>query len=280
MSTAVATATAVEIVRFEPESRRALAWFDALETGARGGGIDVSRTSDYRGTAPWLLLWGPGAPARGDLMRRHIAGGGHVVALDLAYWDRDRKARVSFDAAHPQAWVMRKDLPRARFDAERIPVADRWKPNGPILFAGLGDKARVQYGAETVDRWESSMARACRARWPNRPMVYRKKKSTSAVPDWAPTASGQPIDQVLAGCSLVVTWHSNVAVDAIRMGVPVICRDGASAAVCPSELGAEDPQPLPLDVRDRFLGNLAWFQWGPEPSEIRGFWRFVQEQLS
>ena len=42
------------------------------------------------------------------------------------------------------------------------------------------------------------------------------------------------IDQALTGCSLVVTWHSNVAVDAIRMGIPVVCRDGAAAAVCPS----------------------------------------------
>jgi hypothetical protein len=54
----------------------------------------------------------------------------------------------------------------------------------------------------------------------------------------------QPIEHVLAGASLVVTWHSNVAVDAIRLGIPVICREGAAAAVCPSELGADDPRPL------------------------------------
>jgi hypothetical protein len=88
----------------------------------------------------------------------------------------------------------------------------------------------------------------------------------------------QPIDQALAGASLVVTWHSNVAVDAIRLGLPVICRDGAAAAVCPSDFRTTDPQPLPASVRDRFLANLAWFQWSN--SEAAAFWPWAQEMLS
>lgn len=272
-------ATAVEIVTFAPESMRAERWFDVLTQGAKAQGIDVYRTSTPQGLTPWLLLWGPGAPARAAALRRHVAAGGQVIALDLAYWDRERKARVSFNAAHPQAYVMGRELSRARFKADRVPVADGWKPTGPIVVAGLGDKARVQYGAETIDRWEESMFRGCRAQWPDRPVIYRKKKTQSRQPGWAPnvvTGCGD-IDRALRGSSLVITWHSNVAVDAIRMGIPVVCRDGAAAAVCPSELSAE-PTPLDPGVRDRFLANLAWFQWAPE--ETAGFWRFVQETLS
>jgi hypothetical protein len=271
-------ATAVEIVAFAPESLRANQWFDALEKGAKANGLDVYRTKKPASLAPWLLLWGPGDPTRAATMRRHVAGGGHVIALDLAYWDRERKARVSFDAPHPQAWVMRQEMPSSRFIADRVPVASTWNPSGPIVIAGLGDKARVQYGADTIDRWEASMAHQCRARWPKRPIVYRKKRAISPTPGWASNVLvGDVIDQALRGKSLVITWHSNVAVDAIRMGIPVICRDGAAAAVCPPDFGPEDPQPLSTETRDTFLGNLAWFQWAP--NEARGFWSFVQGAL-
>jgi hypothetical protein len=273
-------AAAVEIVSFPPESRRAAGWFTALAAGARQQGIDVSTGPSHRNLSPWLLLWGPGAPNRMEAMTRHTAAGGRVIALDLAYWDRDRKARVSFDAPHPSAWVMRRTLSRERLDSARLVIEDRWHPKGKIVIAGIGEKARAQYGSDVVDRWERDMGQACKTRWPGRLLVYRKKKSFLPSPDWAGVCPSIPIDDALAGSSLVITWHSNVAVDAIRLGIPVICRDGAAAAVCHSGLHADDPQPLPTDLRDRFLANLAWFQWGQEPAEIQGFWRFVQESLA
>lgn len=226
------------------------------------------------------MLWGPGAPERADVMRQHIASGGRVMAWDLAYWHRDVKARVSIDAAHPMDWVMRQDWPTTRLQADRVAVSDAWHPTGPVVVAGLGEKARVQYGAATVDAWERAMIAACRERWPNRPVVYRTKKSGSPEPSGVHVSGpGVPIEQALRGASLVVTWHSNVAVDAIRLRIPVICRDGAAAAVCPPALDAEsDPAPLPEAVRDRFLANLAWFQWAP--SEAGACWTFLEAVLA
>jgi hypothetical protein len=278
MKTAVATA--VELVQFPPESTRALGLFTALTAAAQGAGVEVVTTTQYRGGTPWLLLWGPGAPARRTVMDRHLLAGGHVLAWDLSYWSRNHKARVSFDAAHPWKWVMRSSLPALRFQSDPVPVENAWKPNGHVVVAGLGDKARVQYGPDVIDAWERAMIRDCRERWPTRPVMYRKKKIASPVPDRVEVAScGTPIETVLRGASLVVTWHSNVAVDAIRLGIPAICRDGAAAAVCPSTLEAE-PTPLPVAVRERFLHNLAWFQWGTSPAECAAFWTFAQGMLS
>jgi hypothetical protein len=276
--TAAAVAMAVELLHFTPESKRAHDMFMGLIEGSRSQGVQVRPTSVYRGESPWLMLWGPGDPVRASVMARHVAGGGHAICFDLAYWDREKKVRLSIDAAHPAAWVMRQDCPRERFIADRVPVSDKWKATGPVLIAGIGDKARVQYGAQTVDRWEAEMLRACQERWPGRPVLYRKKKAWSPVPADAQIAPLRPIDEALNGVSLLVTWHSNVAVDAIRNGIPVVCMDGAAAAVCPSVLGVDDPQPLPADVRDRFLGNLAWFQWAPH--ESRQCWRFLQGMLA
>jgi hypothetical protein len=241
-------------------------------------GIQARSESAYMGDSRWLMLWGPGHPSRQPMMRAQVKRGGHVVALDLAYWSRDRKIRVTIDAAHPQAWVMRQDWPAERWAEDPAPVEDAWKPTGPILIAGLGPKARVQYGTSTIDAWEAAMITGCRARWPGRPIWYRGKRGDAIIPDGAAfVSSGLPIDTALRGTSLVVTWHSNVGVDAIRLGIPVVCKDGAAAAVSPSTLEGEHV-PLDPSLRDRFLQNLAWFQWAPD--EAPACWQFLKQVLS
>lgn len=274
-----ATKTAVEIVRYQPESDRAQQFIYALALAGGANGFDVRVSRAYTGDTPLLIFWGPGAPVRAEAMRRTVAAGGHAIALDLPYWDRYSKVRVSIDAPHPQAWVMRKAMPTSRLENDRAftPVTNDWDPNGRIVIAGLGTKARAQYGSMVVDEWEGDMMRACLARW-SRPVVYRRKLPTLPLPAWATKVVDGPIESALRGASLVITWHSNVAVDAIRQGIPVICRDGAAAAVCDCELGAGLPAPLTDADRLRFLSNLAWFQWAP--SEAGQCWQFLQELLS
>lgn len=263
----VATRLAVEVLRCLPETARAAEALRGLARAAAGAGLDVVPTDTYQGASPWLLLWGPGAPARGAIMRQHVAAGGHAIALDLAYWNRGLKARLTIDAPHPQALVMRRDLPETRLRADRPPISDSWwRPHGQIIVAGIGRKAQAQYGADWIEAWETQMVADCRARWPLRDVIRRPKPLTPGMPD-----------NDLRGASLVVTWHSNIAVDAIRLGIPAVCRDGAAAAVCPSEL-PDDPRPLDQAVRQRFLANLAWFQWAP--SESAACWKFLMEALA
>jgi len=272
---AVALATTVELLRFTPQSHRTDALLTTLARSAAPAGVTLVSTQAYHGGADWLVLWGPGAPDRVAPMRQQLEAGGRVLCFDLAYWDRDRKVRVSIDAPHPQAWVMRKDWPASRLTADRIALGNVWRPDGPVVMAGIGDKARVQYGS-AVSAWETEMIAACRAR--GRVVHYRPKRVASVPWDTVPATSG-PIERALHHASLVITWHSNVAIDAIRLGIPVICRDGAAAAVCASAFPAVgDPQPLPPDVRDRFLANVAWFQWAPR--ESLALWAWLRELLA
>ncbi len=262
----------VELLTFPAQSNRSLEMEAALLRA-----MPMTRSTTYRGGRDLLVLWGPGHPARFEPMRRQIAHGGHVLALDLSYWQREYKVRISIDAAHPQAWVMRSPLPSSRLEADGVAIRDTWKAGGPVIVAGLGTKARVQYGADQIDAWEADMVRACLAQWPERPVRYRRKKADQPVRLSIPATSDGPIEDVLAGASLLVTWHSNVAVDAIRLGIPVVCQDGAAAAVCPSTLPA---QPVPLDpaMRRSFLSNLAWFQWAPR--EAKACLQFVRGLLA
>lgn len=264
----VETHTAVELLRCQPEISRAGEALVALARASAGAGVALKSTTSYQGASPWLLLWGPGAPDRAALMRRHVQAGGRAIAFDLAYWSRERKIRLSIDAAHPQAWVMAREWSKSRLRNDAPLIVDAWKPTGPIVVAGIGRKAQAQYGAAMVETWEAEMMAACRARWPERAIIQRPK----------PMGPCPSIEQALRGASLLVTWHSNVAVDAIRLGIPVVCRDGAAAAVCPSTL-PDDPQPLPTAVRDRFLANLAWFQWDMR-TEAPQCWAFLRDLLS
>jgi hypothetical protein len=254
-----------EVLRFPSLSWRAVQVCAAVAGGAAAARVPVAESTTYRGGRDVLVLWGPGHPARFEPMRRQVEAGGHVLALDLAYWDRDRKFRVSIDGAHPQAWVMRRAMPPARLKADGIIARNVWNPNGPVIVAGLGDKARVQYGADQIDLWEAAMMTAVRAY--GREVIYRAKKSAAGT-----------IEETLAGASALITWHSNAAVDAIRLGVPVVCRDGAAAAVCASTY-APTLQPLLPAVRDQFLANLAYFQWSLPEASSGSLWQWAREVL-
>lgn len=266
----------VELLEFADSSAFAPRVFDALEPTAPAG-VCVRRTQTYRGQSDLLILWGPGSPARWPAMRGQLAKGDHFIAVDLAYWNRQEKFRIAIDAPHPSQWVMRRDWPVDRWAADPAPIANRWRMDGPILVAGLGRKAYVQYG-DRVHLWERDIVAAARRISPH-PVQYRPKAGNPAhVPTGAVLSSPSiPIDRALDGCSRLITWHSNVAVDAIRQGIPVVCGDGAAAAVCPSVL-ARDQTPLDPAIRDRFLANLAWFQWGF--TEGAACWAFLQDALA
>ncbi len=262
------TQTSVEMFKAAPMISRAAESLQALARSVPSG-LQLRQTTTYAGGSDWLLVWGPGEPIRAAAIRRQVDGGKHAIAIDCSYWSRNRKIRLTIDAPHPQALVMQRPLPASRFASDRPEIINAWKSDGPIIIAGIGCKARKQYGAETVSDWEDAMARSCRERFPGREIIRRPKK-----PDTV------PIERALVGASLLITWHSNVAVDAIRMGIPVICKDGAAAAVCPSELPVSgELVPLSTALRDQFLANLAWFQWDLK-TESAACWAFLRETLA
>lgn len=276
MTVVAPATTTVELLRFSPMSARTRMFFDAMVHASAAAAIDVTVTDRYRGISDWLMVWGAGAPDRFAPIRQQLDAGQHVIAFDLAYWDKTRKVRVSIDGPHPQAWVMRQRWSSDRLEADRIHMAQAWHQDGHVIVAGIGTKATVQYGEAVVAHWEAARIAECRALGYTR-ILYRHKRHHGAIPDGTMRCSAAEIDEVLQGCALVVTWHSNVAVDAIRMGIPVVCQDGAAAAIC-SQTVSERSRPLSTETRDRFLSNLAWFQWGAH--EATDCWGFLKEILA
>lgn len=235
----------------------------AMAEAIEAGGDQVSRTQNYAGRSDVLMLWGVGKPQHDLARRMHLKLGGRVVLFDLGYFgDRKHNARLSIDHDHPQALLDAAPDEGSRWTAHNIRLLEHAEPQGPILLIGLGRKSRIYLRQPD---WERKKLKALQAEFQWAEIIFRPKtpdRLTLPIPSDETT----PIDQLLAGASLAVCRHSNVAVDAAIAGVPFRCEDGAAMWL--------QRRPFTRDNRLQFLQRLAWFQWSPE--EAAQCWAFTK----
>lgn len=251
----------------------------SLQFGANRAGIDARTIERYEARpGATLMTFGMGGPDRLSHCRAHP---GSVVAWDLGYWQRDgedkraRMYRVSIDGMHCPERIMGGRCPGpGRFESAGLPTGDACDPQGFILLVGNTPKSIYATGAS---RWTANTARSLRLQFPGRRVLYRPKPGRPPEPGIDHDGvSDTPIDEALRGCALVVCRHSNVAVDACRWRVPVICTDGAAAAIYPYTF--DGPQPDDAK-RIEFLHRLAWWQWSRREMEDGSAWAWLRERL-
>lgn len=225
-----------------------------------------------------LMLYGLGGADRLPIAEAHRKRGGTYVAFDLGYWDRGskgRKFRVSVNGFHSPDLVMHTRSDSSRWHESGLQTTQAGNPNGPILLIGNAPKSNAVGAAG----WTQAKAREIREKFPGRKLLYRPKPRRPVEPGvLCDGHSADPIEVALANASLVVCRHSNVAVDACRMGVPVVCDDGAAAAIYPQRLEDADQQPS-VRTRREFLHRLAWWQWSTEEVREPLFWEWLGELL-
>lgn len=225
------------------------------------------------------------SPHHRELHRQYIARGVTVLILDLGYWGRDSNGEISgnhklaVDYWHPGPRQFEGDAPDERLRAAGIRPSP-WRTEGHhILLAGLGRKGAELYGHPDPQWWDRQMVDKLRA-ITKRPIVYRPKPNSL---DLAPirgtilSSGGESLHRVLRGAWCVVTHHSNVAVDALIAGVPVICMDGAAKVVCPDDIALVEDPPIIGDARRSwFLQHLAFCQWSVGEMRIGAPWRHLK----
>lgn len=237
---------------------------------ASQAGVQAAAVRAYTGRCQVAMAWGPGHPGRRPALLQHARNGGHVVWWDLGYWHRDRAYRVTVDYDHPQRLLC--DMPGNRFDGAGVPLREDYCAGGHIVLVGLGVKSRAMLGFTGLE-WEERTFRHVHATYPDATIVYRPKKPE---PFKLCGAAVGDVANVLRGASLVVCHHSNVAVDACIAGVPVVCTDGAAAALYTNDI--TNPLHATRAQRLAFLRRLAWWQWSP--NEALEAWTFLKHAIS
>src|SRR5690606_9282035 len=85
------------------------------------------------------------------------------------------------------------------------------------------------------------------------------------------------LDDALAGASLVVTYNSNSATEAVMAGVPTVMVDhgGMAWPVCAHGVGAEIVTP----DRRTWAERLSWCQWSDAELRDGTAWEWVGKPL-
>lgn len=251
--------------------RKPRSLIQALCASGKRYGLDISIARQYE-PCDILIIYGWGGAAQQKAIKRHP---GRYVAFDLGYWDREglnnRKWRVSIDGFHCPEMIERTVQ---RGEYRGVAAAPDSCRRGPILLVGQGPKSRA-----VVERdWTAAMCDRLKARFPGQRVRLRPKprRPVEYDVDHDGLAVGD-IEREVIKSSLVVCRHSNVAVDACRLGVPVVCEDGAASSIYPTLDNWQD-QPT-RDQRQVFLDRLGYWQWSITDIQKGRFWPWMVSQL-
>jgi hypothetical protein len=268
-------------------SSRGRCMMEALRDTARQAGVDAARTESYRGDRPILLTYGLGDPSRFLAFKQHRAKGGRVVIADCGYWSRkgaDKSLslqRFAVDDMHCDRMLYAAPRSLERLRQYGATAKDYWNPDGAIVVIGMGRKGCLNAGCG-LGEWEAKALEIARRRWPDKRIWYRPKVRREGFPplpgaDAVKTETS--IYDVIHGASLVLCQHSNVAVDAIVAGIPVLAEAGAACALVGYGLENE-PRIYSIPERQRFLEHLASWQWTPQEAAQGKVWPFLLEALT
>ena len=270
-----------------PMSARGRKMMISLLDSASRAGVKARRSESYRGDAELLVTYALGDPTRYEAWKRHRAKGGRAVIADCGYWSRRgaRKdlslQRFAVDAMHCDRLLYRAAPNPDRLRQYGASAKDFYNPDGPVVIVGMGKKGCLNAGVG-LGQWERKALAIARERWPGKRVWYRPKVRREGFPE-LPGADAVKTEAniygVLGGASLVMCQHSNVGIDSIIYGVPVLSEAGAACALHGYGLDQE-PVVKSLAERQRFLEHLAAWQWTPQEAANGMVWPFLLEALT
>lgn len=227
------------------------------------------------------VFWGFTSPCQ-NLVRACQTKGIPWIFIDLGYWRRELNYyKVCVNSRHPTAYFQKTPRPPDRFARLGLEVGEvEIKGDNYILLAGMSGKAAWAWKLENQEYEVKTAAEL--SKLTTRRIVYRPK------PNWAASKAipgtvydkTTPLHMALLKTHCVVTHHSNVAIDATLMGIPVLCKYGAASVLYPYELQRVDTiQPLSRAARLQWAADVAYCQWSLHEMRTGVCWRNVLSVL-
>jgi hypothetical protein len=240
-------------------------WGAAFAHGLRLCGWQVSM---QRSPAPcdMLVLWGTRNRHAIDAQKR---AGGEVCILERGYLgDRFAWTSVSFGGLLNGRATFRGQFGDAsRWERHFTPLMKPWRENrdGYALLIGQVPGDQSIAGAD-IGRWYSETAGELKrlghdVRFRRHPVAVQRGHRCS-VPG-VPIVEGD-LAEAIAGATVVVTFNSNTAVEAVLVGVPTISIDPGSMAW---DVTSHNLAEIVTPDRTAWAWALAWKQWRREEME-------------
>ena len=274
-----------------PYHHRSAVICEAMEQGIRRHGVEVIRKfeTEYSGIeADYAVFYGlEGKLSR--IFKEYIANaeakGTKALYIDLGYWKRKERSnkfggyhKIVVNARHPTEYFQRRVHDDSRLRELNVSI-EPWRRGGNhILIAGMGDKGAAAEGYD-IEQWERWAIGKIREN-SKRAIVYRPKPSWKrAKPIAGVGYSGRLIECVhaLRDCFAVVTHHSNVAVDAICMGIPAFCWHGVAKPMSLQDLSLIE-KPMKPDSREQWVRDISWCQWNVEEMKKGIAWKCLKDE--
>lgn len=210
-----------------------------------------------------------------------------VLTMDMPWFGRlhpsnpDSSVKISVNHWHPTAYFQRRPKPTDRWEKLGLPILPMRADGRHIVVAGSGPKSSVRDGNE-FQAWEREAIAALRL-LTDREIVYRPKpyRKEAAPPpiDGARMDRDTPIAGLLSGAWAVVTRQSNVAVDALRLGIPALCWEGVGSVLAMQNLADIERPFLPTDdQRQQFFADLAYCQWTMAELKSGAAWAHIKDE--
>lgn len=201
----------------------------------------------------------------------HVLGGLQFGCLQLMQQIRERKEPyIFFDRAYFGGGSQTQQIRLTKNGYQKSSV-DIVLPGGRLSRWGAWPKERVEGDFITVVPPTKEVEQLFGLRFWTEMTLKRLERITDRKVILSPKNDRKsgPIEDRLKGCHAVVTWTSNVAVDAIMQGIPAFCSEYAAAHPVANSLDLletriEQPH-FPTDpLRLAWANSLAWGQFTVE----------------
>ncbi len=184
-----------------------------------------------------------------------------VMIIELGYMNRANSNADSggyFQLGWDQLCWVPLQAPSDRFDKLGLEVLPSRQGGSYILVASqVGGDAQHGMTALTLDKWLANKAMELH-RKVKKPIVWRQHPAVAhARPRVSITYKQQnpkivKLGAALAEASHVVTYNSTLGVEALRLGVPIVCSSKAHYSDCANG---------DVETRKSYLSRLAYAQW-------------------
>lgn len=211
------------------------------------------------------------------------------VYYDKGYFSRAWKAkhpqayvRFSVNRFQPIEYLMHLDCPDDRWKDLKIELKPRQQYGENVVFAGCTQAMADWYNFDISEYAHIILSEV--QKHTKKPVVYRPKKSLTPpkpIPGTIYSHYERKIQVEIQQSSVVITFSSNAAVDALINGVPAITL-GPSIAypVTPHDLNCVDDTPYPEGhLLKKWLYNLAYCQWRFDEMECGKAWEEIKRLI-